>query len=106
MDPHFHPITQTALDLHIATRLAEVFSALSDPSRIRIISALKDAELNVGLLAEVVGISESAVSHHLRGLRQLHLVRARKEGRQVYYTLDDEHIADLFQRGLDHVLHG
>jgi DNA-binding transcriptional ArsR family regulator len=54
----------------------------------------------------VVGISESAVSHHLRGLRQMRLVRARKQGRLVYYMLDDDHIADLFQRGLDHVLHG
>ena len=95
-----------ALDERAAERLAEIFSALSDPSRIRIISALKTSELNVGTLAEIVGMSESAVSHHLRGLRQLRLVRARKEGRQVFYTLDDEHIADLFQRGLDHVLHG
>jgi DNA-binding transcriptional ArsR family regulator len=95
-----------SLDDQTAARLAEVFSALSDPSRIRIIFALKNAEMNVGSLAEVVGISESAVSHHLRGLRQMRLVRARKDGRLVYYMLDDDHIADLFQRGLDHILHG
>lgn len=94
-----------SLDDRTATRLAEIFAALSDPSRIRIIYALKDAEQNVGALAEIVGISESAISHHLRGLRQLHLVRARKDGRQVFYALDDDHIADLFQRGLDHLLH-
>lgn len=106
MNSPLQPHTHTALDLRTSERLAEVFSALSDPSRIRIISALKEIELNVGSLAEIVGISESAVSHHLRGLRQLRLVRARKEGRQVFYALDDEHIRDLFQRGLDHVLHG
>ena len=94
-----------ALDLRVAERLAEIFSALSDPSRIRIISAMTEGELSVGVLAETVEMSESAVSHHLRLLRQLRLVRGRKEGRQVFYTLDDEHIADIFLRGLDHVLH-
>ena len=95
----------STLDDRTAAQLAEIFSALSDPSRIRIIAALEESELNVGTLAGIVGISDSAVSHHLRGLRQMRLVRARKDGRQVYYALDDQHIADLFQRGLDHVLH-
>jgi len=90
---------------HTASLLAEIFRALSDPSRIRIVSALSVREMNVGALANEVRLSESAVSHHLRGLRQMRLVRARKEGRQVYYSLDDEHIADLYRRGLDHVLH-
>ena len=98
--------THAPIDERIAALLAEIFRALSDPSRIRIISALSGGEMSVGALAEAVGISESAVSHHLRGLRQMRLVRARKEGRQVYYALDDEHIADLYRRGLDHVLHG
>jgi len=94
------------LDERRAAQLAELFRALSDTSRVRLVSALVHGELNVGALAEAVGISESAVSHHLRGLRQMHLVRARKNGREVYYALDDDHIADLFQRGLDHVQHG
>ncbi len=97
--------TRTALDERTAALLAEIFSALSDPSRIRIISALTEGEMNVGSLAEMVGISESAISHHLRGLRQMRIVRARKDGRQVFYALEDEHIADLYQRGLEHVLH-
>lgn len=97
---------QTTLDEHTAAQVAELFRALSDTSRVRIISVLAECELNVGALAEVVGLSESAVSHHMRGLRQMRLVRARKEGRQVFYCLDDDHIADLFQRGLDHVQHG
>lgn len=94
------------LDELTAGRLAEVFRALSDPSRIRIISALDTGELSVGALAACTRLSESAVSHHLRGLRQMRLVRARKEGRKVFYSLDDQHIADLYRRGLDHINHG
>lgn len=93
------------LDELTATYLAEFFSALSDTSRVRIIAALTQGELNVRALAEIVGISESAVSHQLRGLRQLHLVRTRKEGRQVFYSLDDDHVTELFQRGLEHIQH-
>jgi len=98
-------LSRTTLDEYTAALLAEIFSALSDPSRIRIISALTEGEMNVGKLAEMVGISESAISHHMRGLRQMRIVRARKEGRQVFYALEDEHITDLYQRGLEHVLH-
>ena len=98
--------TTFALDEKTSQYLAEFFSALSDPSRVRIIAALTQGELNVSTLAELVGISESAVSHQLRGLRQLRLVRARKEGRQVFYRLDDEHVTELFQRGLEHIQHG
>jgi ArsR family transcriptional regulator, lead/cadmium/zinc/bismuth-responsive transcriptional repressor len=94
------------LDEKTAQYLAEFFSALSDPSRVRIIAALTHGELNVGTLAEIVEISESAVSHQLRGLRQMRLVRARKEGRQVFYSLDDEHVTELFQSGLEHIQHG
>lgn len=87
-------------------RLAELFDALSDPTRLRIISTLMEGEHNVGEIAVLVELSESAVSHQLRGLRQMHLVRARKAGRQVFYSLDDDHVARLYQLGLDHVLHG
>jgi DNA-binding transcriptional ArsR family regulator len=93
------------LDDHTASDVAELFRALSDTSRVRLMAALIDSEMNVGALAEAAGISESAVSHHLRSLRQLRLVRARKEGRQVFYTLDDQHIADLFLRGVAHIQH-
>ena len=88
-----------------AMRLAETFKALSDPSRVRIVSLLAQAELCVGDLAAALAMSQSAVSHQLRTLRDLHLVRWRREGRQIYYTLDDEHVADLFRRGLEHVAH-
>ncbi|OGO17770.1 MAG: hypothetical protein A2Z14_06835 [Chloroflexi bacterium RBG_16_48_8] len=89
-----------------ASRVAELFNALSDTSRILLLVALLHHERNVGSLAEMARISESAVSHHLRNLRLLHLVRARKQGRQVFYRLDDDHISDLIRSGLDHVQHG
>lgn len=89
-----------------AEKLAELFKAFSDPSRLRILSVLVAAERNVGEIAGLVGISESAVSHHLRGLRQMNLVRTRREGRLVYYALEDDHVAELYHVGLDHSLHG
>jgi ArsR family transcriptional regulator len=89
-----------------AMRLAEIFKALSDPSRVRIVSVLAEAELCVCDIAAALDMSQSAVSHQLRTLRDLQLVRWRREGRQIFYTLDDEHVTDLFQRGLEHVIHG
>jgi DNA-binding transcriptional ArsR family regulator len=97
---------QESLDMLTASRVAELFQALSDPSRVRILAALMHGEVNVGALAAAVEISESAVSHHLRNLRLLRLVRARKAGRQVFYSLDDDHITELIQSGMDHVIHG
>lgn len=96
----------TYLDDDTIARLAELFSALADPSRLRVIATLAGGEKNVGDLAAAAAISESAVSHHLRDLRQLRLVRTRKAGRFVYYTLDDDHVAALFRCGLEHVQHG
>jgi len=96
----------TDVDEVLAAQMAELFSALSDTRRIQIIAALTQSEMNVSTLADKVGISESAVSHHMRHLRQMRLVRGRKEGRYVFYTLDDAHINDLFRCGLEHVLHG
>jgi DNA-binding transcriptional ArsR family regulator len=95
----------TSLDEQTAEYLATLFSTLGDPGRVRILDALLEQNLNVGELAERVGLSHSAVSHHLRHLRQMRLVRAQKQGRFVYYTLDDEHVRDLFAHGLAHVRH-
>jgi len=93
------------IDEATAADLAELFRALGDASRVRILAALIRGEHNVRSLAEEVGISESAVSHHLRSLRQMRLVRGRKSGRQVFYSLDDDHITELFLKGLDHICH-
>lgn len=91
---------------HTSTHLADLFSALSDSTRLRIISVLLDSERNVGEIAAQLEMTESAVSHQLRGLRQLRLVRSRKDGRQVFYALDDDHVAKLYRLGLEHVEHG
>lgn len=83
--------------------LADTFRALGDRTRVRILDALSQAELCVCDLAAVLGLSQSAVSHQLRLLRALRLVRARREGRMVFYALDDQHIISLFRQTLQHV---
>ena len=89
-----------------ASDLANLFEALSDPTRVRIIAVLIDGEIGVGDLVERIGLTKSAVSHQLRGLRDKRLIRTRKDGRNVFVCIDDDHVIELFQRGLDHVLHG
>lgn len=90
----------------LAERVAETFRALGDPARVRIIAALAGRELCVCHLADALDMSQSAVSHQLRTLRHLRLVRSHKQGRQVFYTLDDQHIEELFRRALEHIIHG
>ena len=84
-------------------RLAETFKALGDPTRLRILSALSRAELCVCDLATLLGASESAISHQLRLLRSLRVVRARRDGRMVFYRLDDDHVVRLLAQGRAHV---
>jgi ArsR family transcriptional regulator len=86
--------------------LAETFRALGDPTRVRILDALSHGELCVCDLAALVRMSESAVSHQLRVLRNLRIVKPRREGRMVFYALDDRHIITLFRQGLRHVQEG
>jgi ArsR family transcriptional regulator len=91
------------LDEHTAAHVAELFRSFSDTSRVRILYALVEQEMNTSKLAELIGLTESAVSHHLRGLRQMHIVQARREGKEVYYSVIDQHIVALFQQGVGHV---
>jgi ArsR family transcriptional regulator, lead/cadmium/zinc/bismuth-responsive transcriptional repressor len=83
--------------------LADTFRVLGDPTRVRILDALSHGELCVCDIAGSVGMSESAVSHQLRLLRTMRLVRPRRAGRQVYYAVDDHHILELLQQALTHV---
>ena len=83
--------------------LAETFKVLGDPTRLRIAYALSRDELCVCDLATVLGVSQSVVSHSLRALRQMRLVRYRKEGKIAYYALDDAHIGTLLAEGFRHV---
>ena len=92
-----------SLDEHTAAHVAELFRSFSDSSRVRILYAITDQELNTSKLAELIGITESAVSHHLRGLRQQHLVQAHRVGKEVFYKVIDEHIIALFQQGVQHI---
>lgn len=94
------------INIPTANRLGELFKALGDPTRLRIISLLLENELCVHTLEAALGMSQSAISHQLRVLRQMNLVRFRKEGRHVYYSLDDEHVRELVKQGLLHVEHG
>ena len=98
--------SEFSLDQSTAAHVAELFRAFSDASRVRLLYALIEGEKNVGSLAEIVGVTESAISHHLRGLRQMRLVVARRDGKEVYYRVEDEHIIALFKQGVRHVQHG
>ncbi|MFW6269967.1 MAG: ArsR/SmtB family transcription factor [Bacillota bacterium] len=92
------------LDDPVIQKLSDIFKTLGDPTRIKIINALRKEELCVCDLSELLGMSSSAISHQLRVLRNNNLVKYRKEGRSVYYSLDDEHVLALFSQGLQHVL--
>ena len=93
------------LDEETAARLAATFSVLSDPTRVRMISALAGRALCVHELAEALGMTQSAASHQLATLRDMRLVTNQRAGRHVYYELDDDHIYDLFCQGLAHIRH-
>ncbi len=86
-----------------AFSLSETFGVLADPTRTKIIYALSKEELCVCDLASILGVSVSAVSHQLRTLRNMRLVKFRKSAKMVYYSLDDEHITTLFNEGLKHI---
>src|SRR5690242_13857660 len=83
--------------------LAETFKVLGDTTRVRILDALSRSELCVQDVADMLGVTQSAVSHQLRLLRSMRLVGTRREGRQIFYALDDHHIVKLFAQGLEHV---
>ena len=86
--------------------LTEIFRVLGDPTRVRILDVLSRDELNVGDIASRLGVTESAVSHQLRLLRNTRIVRSRREGRMIFYALDDKHVLALFRQGLRHVQEG
>jgi len=88
-----------------AKELAKTFTMLADPTRVKLIGALSEMELCVGELAATLDMTLSAISHQLRLLRDLHLVKGRREGRHVYYSLDDDHVLMLYQCGLLHIRH-
>ena len=104
LDPaKVQPLKRALLDGDSTAALAETFKLLGDTTRVRILDALSRAELCVCDIATLLGLSESAVSHQLRLLRAMRVVRSRRDGRMVFYALDDRHILRLFEQGLHHV---
>lgn len=97
-------LEEKKLSEDVVYELSETFKVLGDPTRIKILHALNERELCVCDLSELLDMSSSAISHQLRVLRNNKLVKHRKEGRSVYYSLDDEHVMCLFGQGLSHVL--
>jgi DNA-binding transcriptional ArsR family regulator len=93
-------------DEHVYSELGGLFGALADPTRVKIVHTLLRQELCTCDIAAVAGITESGASQHLRVLRSLRLVKSRRAGKFVYYSLDDAHIALLVQVGLTHLGHG
>jgi DNA-binding transcriptional ArsR family regulator len=85
--------------------MAESFKALADPTRLKILALLFAGERGVGEIADHLAVSQSAVSHQLRLLRGLDIVRYRKVGREVYYDLADDHVRDILVRTFEHILH-
>ncbi len=85
--------------------LSEIFKALGDPTRLKIIFVLSKGSLCVCDIAELLNMSQSAISHQLRVLRNLRLVKYRKEGKLAIYSLDDDHVLQLFNQGLEHISH-
>jgi len=93
------------LDYEIIESLSKLFKVFGDPTRIKILWALNVHELCVLDICEVLGMTKSAVSHQLSTLKKAKLVRARREGKEVYYSLDDEHVKEIFETGIIHVTH-
>jgi len=93
------------LEGEIIESLSKLFKVFGDPTRIKILWALNVHELCVLDICEVLGMTKSAVSHQLSTLKEAKLVRARREGKEVYYALDDEHVKEIFETGIVHVTH-
>lgn len=87
-------------------KLSSLFKVLSDTTRVKILYSIQDRERCVGEICDIVGMNKSAVSHQLRVLRDTKLVKSRKNGKEVYYSFDDEHISTIFKYGIEHVNEG
>ncbi|MCH5299279.1 MAG: helix-turn-helix transcriptional regulator [Ruminococcus sp.] len=91
-------------ELEILFELADLFKVFGDSTRLRILYTLFDDEHSVGEIAEMLGMEQSTISHQLRVLRTNKLVKIRRDGKQIYYNLDDDHVKKVIEMGLDHVL--
>jgi DNA-binding transcriptional ArsR family regulator len=90
-------------DDEVLLNLADLYKVFSDSTRVRILCALQYSEMCVCDIASLLGMTKSAISHQLRTLRQTRLVKYRRDGKEVYYSLDDEHVGNIFEQGMLHV---
>lgn len=102
---HSHALKAVLPDDAEMLQIARTFQALADPTRSKIILLLTSYELCVNDIANAIGASASGVSHHLKGLRDIRLVKFRRDGNQIYYTVDDAHVAALFKEAVSHLDH-
>ena len=103
-DQHAEEILDASLpDEELLYDLADLFKVFGDTTRIKILYALMEQELPVAAIAEAVGVSQSAVSHQLRSLKQARLVKFRKDGKQIIYSLSDDHVYTMLSQGLTHI---
>ena len=101
MEKEYHDLLTEAA----AVEASRLLKAISDPTRIRILHLLSQEECSVGHVADVLGMSQSAVSHQLSYLRSLRLVKYRREGNTYYYTYEDEHVIGILKQVLEHISH-
>ncbi|MBR4081685.1 MAG: winged helix-turn-helix transcriptional regulator [Clostridia bacterium] len=102
-EEHLAQIRSVQPDTEQLLRLAELFKIFGDGTRVRILYVLLEAEVCVCHLAQALGMTQSAVSHQLRILRQAHLVKTAREGKTIFYSLADDHVATLLRQGMEHV---
>ncbi|URN92622.1 MAG: metalloregulator ArsR/SmtB family transcription factor [Candidatus Pristimantibacillus lignocellulolyticus] len=104
-ETNLNHLSDNKLDEKTALDLADTFKALGDPTRVKLIHALLNNELCVHDLCVVLGMTQSAVSHQLRYLRDVRMVKRRKEGKTVYYSIDDDHVKEIYIQTLNHLQH-
>ena len=100
METNFQELSQPDM----LFELADLFKVFGDSTRLRILYAISDSEMNVQRIAETLCMEQSTISHQLRVLRHNKLVRGRRDGKQIYYALDDDHVKKIIEMGLDHIM--
>ena len=103
---HSHIIAQTKANMpseEVLEKTADVFKVFGDKTRIRILSALSEGEMCVCCICDILEMSQSAVSHQLSVLKAAKLIKSRREGKQIYYSLDDAHVGAILCTGISHV---
>lgn len=86
-------------------KVSQLYKSLGDPTRLKILTLLSQSEMNVSAIVKEIGLEQSAVSHQLKLLRNNHVVKSRKEGKVVYYSLDDQHVVDILGQTFQHIRH-